>query len=626
MPAEGRVDKRSMENMRQKAQQRSDSVSSPTMSRISAAESNMVLDKLQLVIKWGGEPTHSARYQAADLGENMRNDLLLMNRQALEKENVMVFSSSERRVTTSAQIWSSTFLNQSDLPQDFIEIRKDLLDDSNAAKDVMDKVKKKLKTLLREGQKPPPQFAWPKDDTPEPSVVVRNVVQLMRFHRKVMRHNFRKISGGAALSLKAIVNPSGSGLSSPTDVSTTSAVNATNVQSRWCSGEDADLFKERWEKLFAEFCDSEKVDPSKISELYDTMKFDALHNRSFLEWVFMPSAALLEEEFRSTSPPASENGDGRNSSEIKSEGSKENITQRIGFRRRSETSSTAKSDALTAQSKPQDSYFNLFTGHSPNSVELPCAARAKTDARLTKLRELYKLCKTLFDYIGPQEYGIDAHEKLEIGLLTSLPLLKEIVTDLEETQASEEPKTFVYFTKESHIYTLLNCILEGGVVSKIDRSNIPELDYLSQICFELYESQNESAISDDGYEDKGSFNYSIRITISPGCHTFDPLDVYVVPSSLLCLPPSPSHSSSSSLSSMSQSQTSIRRNTTDPSRQPTRLKTLHRLRTQTKPDGSRRLERSHRDAPGQVPHRQTTKKLRRRQPVREGPASVRQQP
>lgn len=84
--------------------------------------------------------------------------------------------------------------------------------------------------------------------------------------------------------------------------------------------------------------------------------------------------------------------------------------------------------------------------------------------------------------------------------------------------------SYIYFTKESHIYTLLNCILEGGIHTKIARNAIPELDYLSQICFELYESQNE--VQDESApRDKDSFNYSIRITVSPGCHTFDPLDV-----------------------------------------------------------------------------------------------------
>lgn len=386
-----------------------------------------------------------------------------------------------------------------------IVVRKDLLDDSNAAKDVMDKVKKKLKLLLREGHKAPPQFAWP-SNMPEPSIVVRNVVELMVFHRKVMRHNFKKLNSGATASLSKLTETSLGGTVSLV----VQAQNVSNIQARWCSGEDPELFRERWEKLFAEFCDSEKVDPSKISELYDTMKFDALHNRQFLEHIFTPSASILAGESEDEgnlvadvnfgdTPANRDRKDGTEKTRERS--SSGNLAQRMGFRRKSMINVHG-----THEERPQ--YFKLYSGNGQT--------RAKQDARLVKLRELYKLAKVLFDFVCPQEYGISDSEKLEIGLLTSLPLLKEIVKDLEEVQASEEAKSFIYFTKESHIYTLLNCILEGGIKTKIDRNAIPELDYLSTISFELYESEDKDA---------DTFAYSIKITITPGCHTFDPLDV-----------------------------------------------------------------------------------------------------
>lgn len=509
---------------------RNDSLAGMTLSRFSAAENDLIIDKLQLIIKWGGEPTHSARYQSHDHGENMRNDLLLMNKDVLN--DVRVFTSSERRVSTSgmycpqprfgltfrsslpAQIWTAAFVNQKEIAQDAIVVRKDLLDDSNAAKDVMDKVKKKLKLLLREGHQAPPQFAWP-TNMPEPSIVVRKVVDLMLFHRKVMRHNFKKLNSAAAAALTALNKSADIPVNAPVGA-LSQAHNVSSIQSRWCCGENPELFKERWEKLFAEFCDSEKVDPSKISELYDTMKFDALHNRQFLEHIFTPSASILAENFPEDAGAAAEvvddskttpaNQDRRDSNGIEKGSSSVHLAHRMGFKMKSVVDS--HSPYANAPEESQESYFKLYSGNGQT--------RAIQDARLEKLRELYQLTKVLFDFVCPQEYGISDSEKLEIGLLTSLPLLKEIVKDIEEVQASEDAKSFIYFTKESHIYTLLNCILEGGIKTKIERNAIPELDYLSTISFELYESEDQ---------DEDTYAYSIRITITPGCHTFDPLDV-----------------------------------------------------------------------------------------------------
>jgi hypothetical protein len=318
-----------------------------------------------------------------------------------------------------------------------------------------------------------------------------------------MRHNFEKLEASTSR------NAEDGHLSNQQDSSEHSDL--ASVQGRWCAGEDPRLFRERWEKLFAEFCDTEKVDPSKLSELYDSMKFDALHNRQFLEWVFMPPDGDRDEDdcrSPSKSDSASESKNGSEPGSEQAEERSEPFAHRFNLRKRLHALESLPH--LRALDDSYDHYFKLFPGSN--------STKCKMDERLSKLRELYKLAKVLFDYVTPQEYGITDSEKLEIGLLTSLPLLQEIVHDLEEVQASDDAKSFFYFTKESHIYTLLNCILEGGIQAKIARRAIPELDYLSQICFELYESL-------DSENEIDPYSYSIRISISPGCHAFDPLDV-----------------------------------------------------------------------------------------------------
>ena len=122
------------------------------------------------------------------------------------------------------------------------------------------------------------------------------------------------------------------------------------------------LFFERWEKIFGEFADGDRTefDPSKVSELYDSLKYDALHNRPFLESIFVDREA--------------------------------------------------------------------GTGMGP-------------------IKDLYTKAKIIFDFVAPLEYGINEADRLEIGLLTSLPLIKQIVEDLEACKRSATPCTRLYFTK-----------------------------------------------------------------------------------------------------------------------------------------------------------------------------------
>ncbi|RLV90823.1 Inositol hexakisphosphate and diphosphoinositol-pentakisphosphate kinase [Spathaspora sp. JA1] len=455
-----------------------------------------VVDKVQLILKWGGEPTHSATHQAIDVGEQLRQNIKLLNRDALK--DIKVYTSSERRVITSAQYSTMALLGldpeTETLADDFLIVRKDLLDDSNAAKDLMDKVKKKLKPLLRQGAEAPPQFTWP-PKMPQPFEVIKRVVELMNFHHQIMNYNFE-------------------------------TKDVESFQPNWCCGEDPWLFKERWDKLFQEFITVEKTHPSKISELYDTMKYDALHNRLFLQKVFSfdPNDETLLARLRETCG-GTVNSSGlvseypinilaMNNFKIPQTGAPTNIQTStpttstsagsLGWVLREATASINEHQAST----PPPSSTSSKAPHNP--FDHPTFAR---------LRELYRLSKVLFDFICPQEYGIKSEEKLDIGLLTSLPLAKQILSDIQDMKKHPPSSAAVvnYFTKESHIYTLLNVIYGSQLPMKIARNALPELDYLSQIVFELYEADDPTSLFGK--------KHSIRLLLSPGCHTQDPLDV-----------------------------------------------------------------------------------------------------
>ncbi|KAI0005061.1 cortical actin cytoskeleton protein asp1 [Russula compacta] len=424
----------------------------PVYSKKAAGQPRKLV-KLTLVFKWGGEFTHSARYQSRDLGENMKKDISIMNKDVLN--NVKIYTSSERRVIASAEIFAAALLDQHQsslsasstpsrsgrssadgvightlTPKSSMSLRepiklierKDLLDDSNAAKDLMDDVKKRLKILLRPGEpEKRPELIWPKSMNKEPVEVVKEVIELLSGFRAIMGRNF-------------------------------DTLDVEKIQERWCCGDEPWLFRERWEKLFEDFCDvkPEKFDPSRVSELYDTIKYCALHHRTFLFAIFDESGG-------------------------------------------------------------QDN-------HQP---------------RDRKLHELYGRAKALFDLVAPQEYGIEPEEKSlgflhlsellinariisreEIGVLTSLPLLRKVVEDLEEARNHGRSSFTCYFTKESHIHTLVNLVLLSGL--PIANRRIPELDYASHITFELYERNYGRGKSDK--------EYSIKLSLSEGAHSSNVLD------------------------------------------------------------------------------------------------------
>lgn len=93
--------------------------------------------------------------------------------------------------TKSSHASDSGSITSVKVPTYQLIIRKDLLDDSNAAKELTDDVKKRLKFLLRPGESERrPELTWPKGMKKEPVEVVREVIELLTKFREVMRKNF----------------------------------------------------------------------------------------------------------------------------------------------------------------------------------------------------------------------------------------------------------------------------------------------------------------------------------------------------------------------------------------------------------------------------------------------------
>jgi len=57
-------------------------------------------------------------------------------------------------------------------------------------------------------------------------------------------------------------------------------------------------------------------------------------------------------------------------------------------------------------------------------------------------------------FVGPQEYGIENDEKLDIGLLTSMPLAQKILADIREIKDGERATTRIYFTKGINLLSI----------------------------------------------------------------------------------------------------------------------------------------------------------------------------
>ncbi|KAJ2785332.1 inositol hexakisphosphate and diphosphoinositol-pentakisphosphate kinase [Coemansia interrupta] len=401
---------------------------------------------VQVVLKWGGTCTHAGTVQSQDLGERMRKDLMLLNAALLD--DVRFFSSAEGRVLATVEAYAATFVGEGKrVPE--IAVRPDMLDDFSAAKPAIDQDKERLcgffnfdGPLEHNPFYDPEYMALPPDMGDSPRGFLADLCALVRRLIARMERNF------AALSSDALAR----------------------LQPEWCCNETAELFRERWNKILADFQETDKrtgatvYEPTMIGKLCDSLKYDALHNRRFLEHIFQDPDQVTEDgpadylEIAKT--PAKTRDDG--------------------------ASSMYPPDPLFAQKE---------------------------------VRQLYYKARLLQNYVSHHEFGITPAQRKNIGVQASVPLLRSLISDLNEIRStSSDPRTRFYFTKESHIHTLLNVILLCGMPNAMSYEQVDELDYLTHIIFEVYERKPDV----DANVDR---EYSLRIGFSPGASCFHVLDI-----------------------------------------------------------------------------------------------------
>ncbi|XP_033125295.1 inositol hexakisphosphate and diphosphoinositol-pentakisphosphate kinase 2-like isoform X2 [Anneissia japonica] len=406
---------------------------------------------LLLILKWGGELTPTGRIQAEELGQAFRciypggsGDYAgfpgcgLLRLHSTYRHDLKIYASDEGRVQMTAASFTKGMLAlEGELTPILVQMVKSanttgLLDHDKESISLQGKVKSKLYDMFSNQKFQASDF-----DKLNPCGQ-KSITESMMFIKNPFekcQHILGLIRSLISLIKQKIQDPSSKGVV-------------------LYHNETLELMLRRWAKLEKDFFMQKKshFDITKIPDIYDCVKYDMLHNRSFIE-----------------------------------------------------------SEDLWG---------------------------------------LYACAQAMADVIIPQEYGITAKDKLDIGTGICTPLLQKIKGDLMRNIKDEEftsrlnprytrdvmtpdrhVRSRLYFTSESHIHSLLSCIRYGGLCDETSDpqwkrameylSAVRELNYMSQIVIMLYEDPKKDPSSED--------RFHVELHFSPGARGYE--DNFEVPES-----------------------------------------------------------------------------------------------
>ncbi|OMH79448.1 Inositol hexakisphosphate and diphosphoinositol-pentakisphosphate kinase [Zancudomyces culisetae] len=250
---------------------------------------------VQVIIKWGGECTHAGLIQAQDLAETIKKDLKLLNPKLLD--NIKLYKSSERRVAATVDVFHKVVcpqvvrIEQDPDAENYIRTCPEMLDDSSDAKPEMEIAKTHLRNYFNyRGPILTNPYATPDIDFMK-TLKENNITFNSGLGENGCNNprEFIKSIGYLLNKLVGIMNRNFT-LLSPEKIK--------EIQPEWCCYETPELFRERWIKMLEDFrfetMEDVIFEPTKIGELHDSLKYDALHNYRFLEKIFCPIDSYIE--------------------------------------------------------------------------------------------------------------------------------------------------------------------------------------------------------------------------------------------------------------------------------------------------------------------------------------------
>eukprot|EP00656_Telonema_subtile_P050284 TRINITY_DN6475_c0_g1_i5.p1 TRINITY_DN6475_c0_g1~~TRINITY_DN6475_c0_g1_i5.p1 ORF type:complete len:745 (+),score=240.84 TRINITY_DN6475_c0_g1_i5:115-2349(+) len=226
-----------------------------------------------LVLKWGGELTEAGISQAEALGRHARETMYrgeasgLLRLHASYRHDLKIYSSDEGRVQMTAAAFSKGFLDlEGELPPIIVGlVRKDglnqLLDGTEPAERDLHEVKGRLYPLINANQ--------PLTEALRAELNPHQNQQLKSFLSTV--GNFKELLRDVMLQVKAMKR---------VIKQLKRDWEQTSLFPPLYHSETPTLFYARWKKLSDDFYDKsdDTYDISKIPDLYDNIKYDALHN------------------------------------------------------------------------------------------------------------------------------------------------------------------------------------------------------------------------------------------------------------------------------------------------------------------------------------------------------------